>query len=80
MLSCDEVRARLSDAIDGNVRWWTRVQMRVHLAMCNDCAAIARSLRNTVSLLRALHDAPVAEGAVVVDPRGRDGGSPKVDT
>ena len=58
MLSCDQVARELSDAIDGETPLWTRMQMRLHLAMCRTCRRVAGSLEHTVDVLHSLRDVP----------------------
>lgn len=57
MQSCEQVKEQLSDAIDGQLPWWRLALVRVHVAMCDQCGPIARSLSRTVSLLGSLRDA-----------------------
>lgn len=64
MLLCNSVRRDLSDALDGKLPPWRLAVIRLHLAVCTQCKAIARSLDRTVSLLHALRDEPFIE-----DPR-----------
>ncbi len=66
MLLCDGVRRDLSDAIDGDLPAWRRAVIRLHLAVCGPCEALARSLKRTVDLLRELRDEPVPD-----DDQGR---------
>lgn len=60
MLGCDEVQRDLSDYLDGRVGFWRRLAIRMHVAMCDRCGPILRSLRRTVDLLRAMRDEPAA--------------------
>lgn len=54
MLGCDDVYREASDALDGEVSAWRRMQIRMHLAFCARCRAMQRSLERTVALLRRL--------------------------
>lgn len=61
MLLCDGVRRDLSDALDGKLPAWRVAVIRMHLAVCEPCEAIARSLKRTVDLLHELRDEPVPD-------------------
>ena len=58
MRSCDQIAEELSDALDGALPLWRRLQIRLHLALCPPCARMRRSLERTVDLLHALRDDP----------------------
>lgn len=61
MLFCKSVREQMSDYTDGQLSPARMAFVKVHLAMCDECERLYRSLRSTVSLLRALKDAPIDE-------------------
>ena len=56
---CREVRAQMSDYLDGDLI--TRVAARVerHARWCPNCGRMLRNLRRTVAGLGALRDLPV---------------------
>lgn len=54
MLRCEDVYRQASDALDGEVSAWRRMQIRMHLAFCTRCRAMQRSLERTVALLRRM--------------------------
>lgn len=58
MMSCDEVARELSDALDGELSLWRRLQIRMHLAMCKVCRRVSASLGRTVDTLHSLRDEP----------------------
>lgn len=49
---CDEVSARLSDLLDGELDGLQGDRVALHLAICANCARLARELAVTI---RALH-------------------------
>jgi hypothetical protein len=53
MLSCREVAERASALIDGEVRGWEAIQIRMHLAMCKGCQRFIRQMRLTRDLTLA---------------------------
>jgi len=54
--SCEEAREQLSTHVDGELTGLRRLRMRLHLAGCDACSALARSLRNTIERLHELED------------------------
>lgn len=54
MLACEEVYRDSSDAIDGELPGWRRLQIRLHLSMCERCRDMMGSLERTVALLRRM--------------------------
>jgi predicted anti-sigma-YlaC factor YlaD len=58
MLSCDQVKCDLSDALDGALSTARKVQVQLHLTLCPPCRALHDSLDRTVGLLRALAHTP----------------------
>ncbi|MBZ0262589.1 MAG: zf-HC2 domain-containing protein [Hyphomicrobiales bacterium] len=54
MLTCKEVAERSSALIDGELGLWTKLQMRMHLAMCNGCRRFVSQMRLTDKLARAV--------------------------
>src|SRR5258708_19204675 len=52
--SCEETRAELSDHLEGELHGARRLRVRLHLAGCDACSAIARSLRATIERLHGL--------------------------
>lgn len=68
MLRCRDVAEKANDYIDGNVGWWTRIQMALHLAMCNACKAYVRQFQRTVIFLKAVAErTPTVNADSVVD-------------
>ncbi len=61
MLSCKQVAARASDMIDGELGFFERLQMRLHLAMCKGCDAFIKQLRITRDLTES---APNGDGGL----------------
>ena len=61
MLGCDEVERLLSDYEDGALPLRKRLAVKAHLVMCAGCRSLGRSLRATLSSLRALRDEPLPD-------------------
>lgn len=62
MLTCQEVVARGSALLDGDLGFRERMAMRLHLAMCVLCRRFVRQLRLLVrGLNRHMQRAPVTE-------------------
>jgi anti-sigma factor RsiW len=74
--SCEQTREQLSDHIEGELRGLRRLRVRLHLAGCSACSAVARSLRETVERLRQLEESfaprPAPSAAPAVLERLRD--------
>jgi anti-sigma factor RsiW len=54
--SCEETRELLSAHIEGDLRGPRRLRVRLHLAGCDACSAVVRSLRKTIERLHELDD------------------------
>jgi len=52
--SCAETREQLSAHLEGELTGLRRLRVRLHLAGCSACAAVARSLRKTIERLHEL--------------------------
>lgn len=52
--SCEETQEQLSDRLDGDLRGLRRLRVAAHLAHCDRCRAVLRSLSRTVEQVRAL--------------------------
>ncbi len=66
--SCAETREQLSAHIEGELTGLRRFRVRLHLAGCDACSAVARSLRNTIRRLHELDDGFVPEAAPSAAP------------
>jgi anti-sigma factor RsiW len=66
--SCEETRELLSEHVDGELTGLRRLRVRLHLAGCDACSAVARSLRKTVERLHELEDTFVPDAAPSVAP------------
>jgi glutaredoxin 3 len=51
MLSCKELSEKASDYLDGELSPWSRVQIRLHVFMCNHCRRYMHQLRLAVDAL-----------------------------
>jgi anti-sigma factor RsiW len=60
--SCEETRELLSAHVEGELSGLRRLRVRLHLAGCDVCSAVVRSLRKTIERLNEL------EGTFVPDP------------
>jgi anti-sigma factor RsiW len=56
--SCDEVAARLSDYLDGELEAAQASAVAAHLSWCEECARFAAELALTVTALRHLTPRP----------------------
>lgn len=54
--SCAETREQLSAHLEGELTGLHGLRVRLHLAGCNACSAVARSLRTTVERLHELDE------------------------
>jgi anti-sigma factor RsiW len=54
--SCEETRELLSEHVEGELTGLRRLRVRLHLAGCDACSAVARSLRRTIERLHELED------------------------
>jgi anti-sigma factor RsiW len=69
--SCEETREQLSAHVEGELTGRRRLRVRLHLAGCDACSAVAHSLRKTIERLHELEDsfapgpAPSAASAVL---------------
>jgi anti-sigma factor RsiW len=54
--SCEQTREHLSAHLEGELTGLRRLRVRMHLAVCSLCAAVAQSLRETIGRLRELDD------------------------
>lgn len=66
--SCAETRELLSAHVDDELRGLRRLRVRLHLAGCDACSAVARSLRQTVEHLHDLQDSFAPDPAPSVAP------------
>jgi glutaredoxin 3 len=48
MLSCKELSERASDYLDGELSPWTRMEIRLHIFLCEHCRRYLRQLRLAV--------------------------------
>lgn len=75
--TCGDTAAALSAHADGELRGWRRLRVSRHLARCERCGKIYRSVVATIAGLRSLagEQPPPSPGiadAVVQRIRGRD--------
>jgi anti-sigma factor RsiW len=66
--SCAETRELLSAHVDDELHGLRRMRVRLHLAGCDACSAVARSLRRTVERLHELEEGFAPEPAPSVAP------------
>jgi predicted anti-sigma-YlaC factor YlaD len=55
---CEETRTRLSEHLEGELSGWRRFRVLRHLARCEGCQAVLRSLATAVEHLQALGREP----------------------
>lgn len=63
MLSCKEVVAHSEELLDGEASLIRRIQIRLHLRVCEHCTRYIRQLSLMLRAFRRLH-APVGEDRV----------------
>jgi anti-sigma factor RsiW len=66
--SCEETRDLLSAHVEDELTGLRRLRVRLHLAGCDACSAVAGSLRRTVEHLHELQDAFAPDPAPSVAP------------
>ena len=66
--SCAETREQLSAHLEGELTGLRRLRVRLHLAGCDACSAVARSLRRTGDRLHELVHSFAPEPAPSVAP------------
>jgi anti-sigma factor RsiW len=66
--SCEETRELLSAHLEGELRGLRRLRVRLHLAGCDACSAVARSLRKTIEHLHELQETFTPRPAASVAP------------
>lgn len=54
MMSCAKVRELQSDSQGGELRWYQRFGMWLHMRLCPPCERSEKSLCHTLDLLREL--------------------------
>ena len=65
-VTCEEVNARLSDALDGSLAPWPALKVRLHLLFCPCCRVILATLKALPRLVEDLEDrAPAAAEAAL---------------
>jgi predicted anti-sigma-YlaC factor YlaD len=58
--SCEETQEQLSDRLEGELRRFRRLRVAAHLARCDRCRPLMRSLARTVEQVRLLGKADFA--------------------
>ncbi len=61
--TCQELKAQLSDYIDGELDAGLCRELERHLANCDNCRIVVDTLRKTILLYRDYGAAPVPAGA-----------------
>lgn len=65
MLSCKEITEKANSYLDQELPFFTRMQVKLHLMMCEHCQRYVNQLRITISTLGKLRkDTPVSQQAV----------------
>ncbi len=65
--SCEETGEAMSDLIDGELRGWRRWRVLRHLATCERCQAVYRSLLRTLGVLREVGAIELAPQPALAD-------------
>jgi predicted anti-sigma-YlaC factor YlaD len=53
MLSCRDLAHKADAFLDGELSSWKKLQVRLHLSMCNGCYAFMDQMRTTRQLVKA---------------------------
>lgn len=61
MLTCREVTERANDYVDGNLGFWSRMDVRMHLLACKYCRGFVKQMRTVVGLVGEYRDIPPSE-------------------
>ncbi len=80
MLSCREVTERASDAVDGTLPLFARLELRLHLMICEGCRTYIEQMRGLKTMLRQrppLRPTAGAEAAVLAALRVTDEETPR---
>ena len=64
MLSCKDLVENADAYLEGDLPWWERAQIRVHLWMCSHCRRYVQQLGATIAALRAM---PAPDGPPLQD-------------
>lgn len=64
---CDETQTRLSEHLEGELSRWRRFRVIRHLARCEGCQAVVRSLAAAVEQLQALGREPIPPSTSTAD-------------
>jgi anti-sigma factor RsiW len=64
--TCHETGEHLSEHLDGELRGWRRLRVARHLARCELCQAVLRSLVRTLEAVRSLGQVEPAPAPSVV--------------
>ena len=63
MMDCKEVTRLVAESVDRELRWYQRVRVRVHLAMCFVCRRFTRQL----ALIRKISEIAGGTDALLTD-------------
>lgn len=66
MLSCRDLTEIATDYLERRLSLWARLQIRLHILLCNSCRRYLRQIRSMIGLLRCL---PSEEPAPDVNQR-----------
>lgn len=64
MISCKSVATLLTSDQLRSLSWWKRVEVRMHLAMCDVCSRLARQLEQLRSGARQMRDQNEADAGL----------------
>jgi hypothetical protein len=67
-LRCEDFTANTTELMEGALGWRKRLEMRLHLMVCDACTAFLQQMRRAVRLMAALPPAalPAETEAVVI--------------
>ncbi len=61
MLTCRELTEKLTDYLEGRMRFGERTSLFLHLAACRHCRAYVAQMRATIAATGALPDEPIPD-------------------
>jgi hypothetical protein len=68
MLTCREMSEQTSDYIEGRVRWYKAIRIRLHLLVCHSCDLYVRKMRLLLATIRGVKpDQPPVDPAGIVE-------------
>lgn len=71
MISCKQASLLLSQSLDRRLTWWERLQLRVHLLMCDACKQFSHALARLRQSLKLNADAIELDTTIQLSAKAR---------